>query len=319
MDKRFRHTAQRLREELSFFRRSYRYQAELTSARGARGKLPLLLQSFRKTFIDRKTVLFYPDGPRNFHALFKILMSLGYRYTSDPQRKYDLAIHWWVARDGNPFAPEKSSPLLTSIKQSGATVLNIRCSDISKNRVNSTFEEIFGYSLAVDPRTHSGECVVKANWNALHLGQIIECPTEPPEGDLVYQKLIRNEVEDGLVEDIRVPIFGKKTPFVYLKYRPVSERFVDRPQTNKKANKKAKITEVADVLSANELSNIYRFCESIGMDYGEIDVLRDKGDGRIYIVDANNTPSGPPSTISSTEGKIAVVRLAQAFEEAYGV
>ena len=56
----------------------------------------------------------------------------------------------------------------------------------------------------------------------------------------------------------------------------------------------------------DELNKIHRFCAKIGMDYGEVDVLRDRDDGRIYIVDANNTPSGPPSPISDSDGNIAV-------------
>ncbi len=35
------------------------------------------------------------------------------------------------------------------------------------------------------------------------------------------------------------------------------------------------------------------FTQSIGLDFGELDVLRDIGDGRLYIVDAANTPHSP--------------------------
>lgn len=295
--------------------RTYGYRVELTNAYGTADKLRLLLQSFRRTFMDRKTILFYPDEPMPFHALYKILMFLGYRVTSDTQKDCNVAIKWWLAFDGNPFAPDKPFPPLKSAPRNGVKLLNIHCNDISKAKVNSVFEETFGYPLSVDPRTHRGKCVMKLNWNALHKGQVIECPTEPREGDVVYQKLIRNEVADGLVEDMRVPIFGNKTPFVYLKYRSVDERLVDRVHTNKKAI----IVEVSAVLSDDELNNIHRFCERIGLDYGELDVLRDRIDGRIYIVDANNTPSGPPSPISDEEAKVAVVRLSKAFEEAFGV
>jgi hypothetical protein len=295
--------------------RTYGYRVKVTNAHGIAEKLPLLLQSFRRTCIVRKTILFYPDGPMEFHAIYKVLMFLGYRITSDPQENYDLAIKWWLAFDGNPFAPDKPFPLLRSTRQNGVKALNMHCNDISKAKVNSVFEEVFGYSISVDPRKHIGKSVMKLNWNALHKGQVIECPSEPREGDFVYQKLIQNEVEDGLVEDMRVPIFGNKTPFVYLKYRSVNDRLVDRVHTNKKAT----IVEVPNVLSENELKNIYRFCEKIGLDYGELDVLRDRIDGRIYIVDANNTPSGPPSPISDDEAKVAVMRLSKAFEEAFGV
>lgn len=155
---------------------------------------------------------------------------------------------------------------------------------------------------------------MKLNWNALHKGQTIDCPVKTRENGFVYQKLIRNETKDGFVEDMRVPVFRNNTPFIYLKYRSVKDRFIDRDHTNTKAT----IAEVADRITVEELKNIHRFCQRIGMDYGEVDVLRDKGDGRIYIVDANNTPSGPPSPISSDESKVAVLRLARIFEETFG-
>jgi len=242
-------------------------------------------------------------------------MFLGYQVTSNPQKKWDLAIKWWLAFDGNPFAPVGSMPPVMNTKNNGITVLNSRCNDISKNNVNDAFEEIFGYSLSVDPREYNGKCVMKLNWNALHKGRIIECPVGSIDDDFVYQKLVRNETGDGFVEDMRVPVFRNKTPFVYLKYRSVQDRFIDRVHTNTKAI----IAEVGDRLSEDELNKIHRFGAKIGMDYGEVDVLRDGDDGRIYIVDANNTPSGPPSPISDSDAKIAVQRLSQAFEKTFGI
>jgi hypothetical protein len=294
--------------------RSYRYQVDLTHAHDIAQKGPLLLQSFRRSFIERKRIFFYPEGPMPHCVIYKILLFLGYRVITDPQTDCNLTIKYWHGFDGNPFSPDKTFPQIIGNNKNGDGLLNIRCNDISKIHVNSIFEEIFGYPISVDPRKHTGKCVMKLNWNALHKGQIIECPAEPQEGDFVYQKLIRNETGDGFVEDMRVPIFGNKTPFVYLKYRSVKDRFIDRVHTNTKAT----IVEVSDVLSENELTNIYRFCERIGMDYGELDVLRNSDDGRIYIVDANNAPSGPPSPITDEDARRAIVRLSLAFEEAFG-
>ena len=293
---------------------TYRYRVEITRAHGINEKLPLLLQSFWRSFIDRKTILFYPDEPMRHCVIYKILMFLGYRATKNSQINCDLAIKYWHGFDGNPFYSEKSFPQLKTIRKNGVKVLNSRCNDISKNHINSVFEEVFGYSLSVDPYKYTGKCVMKSNWNALHKGRIIECPISQIDRDFVYVKLIRNETEGGFVEDMRVPVYGNKIPFVYLKYRSVKDRFVDRDHTNKKAT----ITEIAEVLSEDEVSNIHRYCERIGLEYGEVDVLRDRGDGRIYIVDANNAPSGPPSPISSDEAKVAVVRLAKTFEETFG-
>jgi hypothetical protein len=303
-----------LRSRLSFVYSTYRYRIEVTAPRNKVGKLDLLLKAVWQNLTKPKTVLFYPQKPLEFHALFKILKFLGYRMTTNPHDGCDLVIKMWLAFDGNPIAPPVVDPSYLNEKTSKRIVLNRHCNDVSKNKVNALFEEVFGYSLSVDPCRYRGPCVMKLNWNALHKGRVVECPVTEPEAGFVYQKLVRNETEDGFVEDMRVPVFYDHTPFVYLKYRSIGDRFVDRKHTNTKAT----IAEVRDVLTPSEMKNIHRFSEKLGLDYGELDVLRDNHDRKIYIVDANNTPSGPPSPISDDEGKIAVRRLAQAFEKAFG-
>lgn len=298
----------------SFFIQTYQYRLDITNSRSYYDKLTELIQAGRRCVINRKKIAFFPEGPREFHAIYKLLKFLGYQISVGEEINGDLSIKWWLAFDGNPFAPDNVRLPRFSQKGNNHRTLNPNCDDISKNRVNTIFEEIFGYSLAVDPRRHAGKCVMKLNWNALHQGKVIDCPTDPDDEDVVFQKLVNNEVENGLVEDMRVPVFGTIIPFVYLKYRSVEDRLVDRNHTNKKA----KIAEVRDVLSEKEQKNIFRFCKQMGLDYCEVDVLRDKDEGRIYIVDANNTPSGPPSPISIDDGKTAVIRLAEAFEKAYG-
>jgi len=53
------------------------------------------------------------------------------------------------------------------------------------------------------------------------------------------------------------------------------------------------------------------------LDYGELDVLRDNDNGKIYIVDVSNTPWGPPNNISNKEGKIALIKLADTFRKGF--
>lgn len=43
-----------------------------------------------------------------------------------------------------------------------------------------------------------------------------------------------------------------------------------------------------------------RACRIMGLDYGELDVLRDTEDGKLYVADVNNTPWDPP-TISMSK------------------
>ena len=154
---------------------------------------------------------------------------------------------------------------------------------------------------------------MKANGNGLHLGEVLDCPREVRRDGFVYEKLINNEVENGLVQDMRVPIFRKTIPFVYLKYRPMEDRLVDRSHTLSKTV----IVKVSAVLTEEEVGKIHQFCEKMGLDYGEIDVLRDRDDKKIYIVDVNNDPAGPPVPISGDHSPAAIVQLAKAFDETF--
>jgi len=78
----------------------------------------------------------------------------------------------------------------------------------------------------------------------------------------------------------------------------------------------AKLRETDDVLSKDEQAKILQFCRAIGLDYGELDVLRDNGDGRIYVVDANNTPDSI-EYLTKEEREEALNRTARAFVEAF--
>ena len=46
-----------------------------------------------------------------------------------------------------------------------------------------------------------------------------------------------------------------------------------------------------EAFSANDISRILTFCERLGLDFGELDILPDRAEGRLYILDANKTPT----------------------------
>jgi hypothetical protein len=48
------------------------------------------------------------------------------------------------------------------------------------------------------------------------------------------------------------------------------------------------------------------YCRKIGLEYGEIDILRSDEDGKIYIIDVNNTPWWPPNKLSDIDRNIAL-------------
>ena len=165
----------------------------------------------------------------------------------------------------------------------GERVINDTHFSCATSNVARHFEETFGYRSSVDPSTFHGPCAAKSERNALHDGRVVACPLASPELDTAYEVLVDNGVDDEYVEDIRVPIVGDLIPYVHLKYRPRETRF-------SYVNSYAALAGKHQVFTAAELGLILQFSRMLGLDYGELDVLRDRPTGRLYIVDANNTP-----------------------------
>lgn len=250
----------------------------------------------------KRRVLFYPQFPMTKSMSYKLCALHGYGMTCSLEQPFDVAFKRVDATQSDPA-------VLDPLAQAGCPVINEGSHDISKERVNRLFEQVFGYALAVDPCTHQGPAVVKSNRNALHDGRLVACPIERadvPDG-VVYQKVIDNETRDGMVLDYRVPVHGGRLPLVYKKYRAREVRFANE-------NAVVRLAEPDAVFSAGEQERIRAFARQMGIDYGEFDVLRDNGDGRIYIVDANHTPWGPPDGLSEADEWAALRRMGVTFK-----
>jgi hypothetical protein len=249
-----------------------------------------------------KTILFYPEYPQHRTIIYKILKHLRYNITSNPNHKSDLAFYWEdTTFRKTQFVFKKFNP---------EKMININCTDISKEKISEVFEEIFSYGFNVDPETYSGECVMKNNLNAKHDGVIMKCPVQNPEKGFVYQKILNNKINDDLVMDIRTPVLKGVIPFIYLKFKKIKDRFTNDLY-------KSEVASVNEYLTQEEIKKISEFCLRTGLDYGELDVLRSKDDGKIYIVDVNYTPWGPPAKLSEDESRMAVIRISEAFRKIY--
>jgi glutathione synthase/RimK-type ligase-like ATP-grasp enzyme len=166
----------------------------------------------------------------------------------------------------------------------------------------------------VAPATFQGKCVRKSDENAAHDGAIITCPIAEREQGVVYHKLINNRCDEEYVEDIRVPVIGNTIPHVYLKYKPVDQRFANFRETPD--DKLPQIHPPEEVLSGSEIKAIKEMARRMHLEFGEMDVLRDRDDGRVYVVDVNNTPTGP-SHLKKKDMDIAINRLAQTFKREF--
>ncbi len=255
-----------------------------------------------------KTALFYPHYPSKRAVLYKIFGILDYNRTNNPGTHYDVVINWQDATF------RKNDAVLEKIAGE-QRIINYYCTDISKKNVDRIHQDVFGYATSVNPITYKGKCVKKSDYNAQHDGVIIDTPVkEAPEG-FIYQKIINNKFDNTIVEDIRTPVFDDEIPLVYLKYKPVDKRFGSF-LTGHHAVKETSVKKPEDIFSSKELQQIKAFTKGIGMDYGELDILRDRDDGKIYIIDVNNTPTGPSHLPTSTKNEV-LLKLAKSFSKAF--
>ena len=180
---------------------------------------------------------------------------------------------------------------------------NFGCDDVSKSHVASVFEYVFGYALTVDPETWTGPAVEKGEDNGAHDGRIVQCPTAPLPGR-VYQRVI-DTVEGGQVVDLRTPCVGGTPVLTFIKRRPEHDRFANY-------NTSVALHRPDALFSPAELALITRFCAAMRLDWGGLDILRDRADGRLYIVDVNKTDM-PPLRLPWRQKLEAVSRLSKAF------
>lgn len=244
----------------------------------------------------RPTIAFYPDKPRPWYFIWPVMHVSGAKLIDDVANA-DIVMQFDDSTETNNTVP---------VVKAGARMLNFTCDDIAKSTVSAAFERASGYSLSVDPTTHQGRMVEKSELNAAHDGRILEGPLDTPVPGKAYQRLIDNEIDGGLVEDLRCCIVGGSPIIVFRKRRPLERRFLNE-------NVQVLLDEPRNCYTDDEITVIERFAAEIGLDWGGVDVLRDRMTGRIYIVDANKTDMGPPVALKLGAKLRATRRMARAF------
>lgn len=243
-----------------------------------------------------------PDYPSKKTSIFKAAKTLNYNLSNKRPKNAKLYISW---NDETFHNPEKH--LFTNNNQ---FILNNKCTDISKEKVDSLFKSVFNYSTFIDPQTFTGKAVEKSDLNALHDGEVLQFPIKNTEPGKIYQILIDNSISDEEVVDLRVPVVKTTLKFIYLKYKKKNIRFDNITYHVEKV-------PIEDYLSKEEIVLIDKFCIEIKLDYGELDILRDNGSKKIYIIDVNKTPYGPPEGLNKLDSKIAINEIAAVLKELF--
>lgn len=220
-------------------------------------------------------VLFYPGDHRENERHSKpkqivLTQMLGHEIVENIEDEYDVRFHL-------DFHTIHSNP--------GYFAVNAYCNDVSKATVDCLWKEVFGYGAEIDPLTYFGPFVVRKNVaQGMHDGRILMHPTKPMPG-MFYTKLVDNKIGKDLFRDIRPIIVGNKVIAVIIKEKTSVNRFSQRINYVSKHV----TSEISRWLSKDEQRKVNEFCTNMGLDYGEIDCLRDK-DEKLYCVDVNNIP-----------------------------
>ena len=236
-------------------------------------------------------ILFAPQRARPWYLARGAALWTGVR-SARREADADIAFYFEDATVGAP------SP-------SRLPVLNGGCVNISKSHAAAVFERVFGRRLRLDPRVAQGDIVEKSERNGVHDGRVITGPCLPRPGR-VYQRCIDSADGAGVCRDLRTVCVGGRPVVVWEKEKPAGSRFSIN-------NRRATLREPADVFSAVEREAIGRFCDAMGLDWGGLDILRDRGDGQIYIVDVNKTDLGPVVALSWPDKIRSMARLGAAL------
>lgn len=250
-----------------------------------KGKLPVIVVS--------------PDFPSKRTTIFKIADALNFRITNQWAKNPDVVLYFEDITHGSSEEIAKQYP--------NNMIINKGCIDISKKNVDRVHMEVFGYNTTIDPTKFHGIAVEKSDENALHDGRKLQCPIEHPKSDAIYQLLIENDADVQFVVDYRVPVIQFQIPLVYKKFKKKEERFTNEVSYSE-------LHTASSLFSDEELHKIGNFAKAMQAEFCELDVLR-HNDGRIFVIDVNKTPYGPPAGLK--ENKKAVELLTAAFQRAF--
>jgi len=253
----------------------------------------LAVKSLEKTVVrDGPRIAFAPHTPRPWFLIWAAALLSGLRLASS-RDEADILFHF-----------EDATHCARPHGWTGPGI-NLDCADISKSRVAHAFESVFDRPLAIDPEVFDGPFVDKSEINAAHDGRVHTRPCQREPGRC-YQRLIDTVGPDGLAEDLRCATVGGEIASVFLKRRPVARRFDNH-------NAQVRLTMPEAAFSVGERAQIAAFCAQLRLEWGGLDVLRDRASGDIWIVDANKTDMGPPVSLPLDDKLKAIRRIAAAL------
>ena len=248
----------------------------------------------------------YPHFQKS--TTYFMLRKAGVQISNKLNGKYNVGIYWDPRMDINKQTPK--------LRQNGKKIklINLFLIDTAKGFVAESFESHFGYGYKVDPTTFNGYCISKHNGNGTKSCFFLKCPIEANDifKDHSYQQIIdyTDKKDPDTLYELRIPIVGGIIPCILFKTRNRGLRFTSK-------NRSIQIVNPLKYLTEEECNKIITYCRYIGLEMGEIDVLRSREDGQIYIIDVNNTSWWPPNKLGDVDRNIVLNLIWNAFLESF--
>lgn len=212
-------------------------------------------------------ILFYPQKLKGY-ARVKLICDRGkIPYTQNINKDFDIIFN-------HDYDVIRDNPVIEKLKYSYPTI-NGRLKDVTKTNVDRVFAKVFGYSSLIDPLKFPGRYVRKSEFQGDKSGTILTGKETPQEG-FVYQKLINNVVNGHRI-DYRVYIINQEIVWIREKWKT---RIIEPGLKKSRPS--------PDAFELDQRRKILDFCEVIGLDYGELDILKERD--KLYIVDVNDIP-----------------------------
>ena len=154
----------------------------------------------------------------------------------------------------------------------GCKEVNIKCLDVSKTRINELCKEIYGYGS----EALNGWAVEKNDlMNGIKDIRLVHLEENERREGYFYQKLLFFPKQDKVFE-IRLVVMNGRPVYKFMKQKQVNL-----------GNICGKV-KAYSIMPYHEDTRIDTFCQKIGLDYGELDMMN--FDGLDYIIDVNPTP-----------------------------
>lgn len=226
------------------------------------------------------TLLFYPELPPENAAIIQLCAHLKYQVSNNPSDHFDVAFKCFDATFFSPI-------LLEALDVIEHDVINRKCIDLSRRHIAEKFTNSFAETLTINPATYHGKIIKRANIVGLDPAAILSAPLSlnSIDHDFIYQRFIENVMPCYAV------ICGDRLPIII-------HKAIDKPETR---------------LNPTQIQKLLTFAQSIGLDYGLLEIIQHPQTQQIYMINVEDTGWTFPPDLTEQQKQDYLEKMSPAF------